>query len=187
VFVCVRARALVHTRCVYMCTRGKVNARRQCYTLQSAYSEHAGSRGCTESTPDGCSSLTLCGCPTRDRIYDALGHNSGLMRRTFIPICRRKLLVVGLGRLQLVAAALCRNCQLLATSRSPTPNILKPNQKQHIYPLSPYVMCACVFTNELRLGAGVGQVISGWETLDLMEKMPVGPKDRPGLALNPKP
>lgn len=25
----------------------------------------------------------------------------------------------------------------------------------------------------------LGKVISGWETLDVMEKMPVGPKDRP--------
>jgi len=25
----------------------------------------------------------------------------------------------------------------------------------------------------------MGKVISGWETLDIMEKMPVGPKDRP--------
>eukprot|EP00802_Teleaulax_amphioxeia_P031062 Tamp_34036.p1 GENE.Tamp_34036~~Tamp_34036.p1 ORF type:complete len:164 (+),score=38.12 Tamp_34036:65-556(+) len=29
----------------------------------------------------------------------------------------------------------------------------------------------------------LGKVISGWETLDLMEKMPVGPKDKPVEAI----
>jgi len=46
--------------------------------------------------------MSLWGCRTRDHLYDALVGNSCLMRGTLIPICRRRMLLVCLARLQLL-------------------------------------------------------------------------------------
>ena len=50
--------------------------------------------------------MSLWGCRTRDHLYDALVGNSCLMRGTLIPICRRRMLLVCLARLQLLQGTL---------------------------------------------------------------------------------